>query len=713
MGFFKKGSNKITFSKKLKKNKNKKKTKPNRERTGNKSSKNIKKIFKNFSFKDLKVRGKIRTQLISIILIMTLIPIIAIGIINYNFQAKDMEKNIKETNLTLAKSLSEQIDIFMNSSYSTLQSIASSQDLMELEPSEGSMLLTNAVMDIKNILGVYVFDNSGREIYSSTGSVVKMDISDKAWFNELNEKEKVSSDAFLDGDMPGVMIAIPIKDFLGDKNGIIAANIDLRKITELTKQHKVGKTGIAYVVDKTGRVIAHPNFKEKVIEGYNGIKNEITGVTKVLNGEIGSDTYKNDKGKTVLGSYEDVTSTGWGVIVEQNQSEVADNASASLMRTFIITIVAAILIIICAAIVGNIFAKPITKLAQLADNLKEGDFTKRAEKTSNNEIGSLQLAFNSMIDSLYKVISSVKEVTDSVTNTASELNENSNHTLQASSEISSIVEQVSVGTENQLQGVEETTNVVRNMSDSVKTVENRSMDILSAINETSTIANEGARDIRKTKESMNAISSNVKNSAGEIKELTKYTEEIGNIITFIDNISNQTNLLALNASIEAARAGEYGRGFTVVAEEVRQLAVQTKEASKNIVDIIDKVQNGMKSVSSSMEEGINEVNKGNEVMENTTKSFKNIIDETDKVVDVVENFTYVVKELSTGMESIEKAINDVSAISEQTATGTQTILASTEEQESAMEHIKNSTEELDKMADRLNGIVREFKIKNK
>lgn len=659
----------------------------------------------------IKTKNSIKNQLIAMVLLLALIPIIIIGVINYSFEKKNMIKMTKGSNLTIAKSISNQANYMVLNSFNAIETLAMSNDFSEMEERDANSLLKNVRDEIPAIDDIYVIDMDGNAIAGTKESTKTL--ANELYFVMSKGGAEYVTNSFIDNNTkkPGVMISLPIKNKLMGVEGVISAKLNVEELSNIAKFQKIGKTGNAYIVDKTGVVIGHEDFKNKIVKRYNSVEEGNIGAQKAVDRETDVENYKNEDGKNVIGAYTTVPYTNWGVVVEQDTEEIENLASGALRRTSIIVILAGIIIAILTAIISRLFTRPIINLGKSAEKIKNGDMTEDINITSKNEIGLLQGSFSSMISSLTNVINKVNIASDNIKRTIEDLKIRSELTVKASEEISSVVEQVASGTENQIHSVEATSMIIEEMTKQVDEVDVKIKDIEDAASHATDIASIGTVHINDTQKAIESIVEKVENSSTKISSLTKETQKIGKIITFIDNISNQTNLLALNAAIEAARAGEAGRGFTVVADEIRKLAEQTGNASKDIVGIINSIQKDMGDVTISMDESIEEVNKGSNVINKATESFSNIKEETKKVNESISNFTNIVKMLTIGMNEIEMSMREVSAVSQQTGAGTQTVLASSEEQQSAIEHVEGLADNLDLMADELVSIVNEFKVK--
>ena len=188
----------------------------------------------------------------------------------------------------------------------------------------------------------------------------------------------------------------------------------------------------------------------------------------------------------------------------------------------------------------------------------------------------------------------------------------------------------------------------------------------------------------------------VNKSAETVKELGKSSDQIGEIIGVIDDIADQTNLLALNAAIEAARAGEQGRGFAVVADEVRKLAERTTKATKEIAGMIKKIQADTTGAVQSMEEGTQEVERGIELADKAGMSLKEIVGVSQKVTDMVTQIAAASEEQSSASEQISKNVEGISKVTGETAQGTQ--------------QIARAAEDLNRLTENLQKLIGQFKL---
>jgi methyl-accepting chemotaxis protein len=311
-------------------------------------------------------------------------------------------------------------------------------------------------------------------------------------------------------------------------------------------------------------------------------------------------------------------------------------------------------------------------LAQSVDNMlvamnkfADGDLSVSMEVEKDDDIGKLFKGFNQAV---YNIRTMLVKVSEAVSAAAS-----------ASTQISSSVEEMSAGAQEQSAQTSEVAGAVEEMTKTImETTRNSSIAADSAKNSGST-AKDGGKVVAETIEGMNRIAAVVKSSAETVQALGKSSDQIGEIIQVIDDIADQTNLLALNAAIEAARAGEQGRGFAVVADEVRKLAERTTKATKEIAGMIKQIQKDTSNAVISMSKGTEEVEKGKALADKAGESLKEIILGAVKVVDVITQVAAASEEQSSTSEEISRSIEAINNVTRESTAGIQQIAKASED----------------------------------
>ncbi|MFY9427622.1 MAG: methyl-accepting chemotaxis protein, partial [bacterium] len=223
-------------------------------------------------------------------------------------------------------------------------------------------------------------------------------------------------------------------------------------------------------------------------------------------------------------------------------------------------------------------------------------------------------------------------------------------------------------------------------------------------------AQAGSQMIGQTVDQIEVANSSIQDATGVIRDLGTRSEEIGNIVGVITAIAEQTNLLALNAAIEAARAGEQGRGFAVVADEVRKLAEQSADAAKQIGGLIKETQEDIDKAISVMGSGAKELASGTSQVQAVADSFQDILAAVRRVTERMQEVSAATEEIASGTERVVTTIEEISEISKGSAVGTQNVGALTEEQTASMEEIAAAAQQLNQMAGDLERLLGRFKL---
>ncbi|MEC2077158.1 HAMP domain-containing methyl-accepting chemotaxis protein [Metabacillus fastidiosus] len=393
-------------------------------------------------------------------------------------------------------------------------------------------------------------------------------------------------------------------------------------------------------------------------------------------------------------------------IYKQNHEKLK---TATAVFLAVITAAMAVSITI-GLMISRSIVNPIKRIQKLMVRAESGDFSISGSYRSKDEVGQLVTSFNKMIMGLREMIRTVNETSETVAASSQELSASAEHSAKASEHISLTIQQLAVGSNHQLQSVEESTYVINEMTDYAEQITRNAEEMTESANETAEISIEGKQSIDKVMHQMNSINENVTGLGSSIKGLSERSVEIGKINEVITAIAGQTNLLALNAAIEAARAGEQGKGFAVVADEVRKLAEQSANSAEQITNLIQMIQHETNETITSMNSATKEVQGGLEVVQEAGQSFEKIEASINGVVTQIKDIASAINELSSRSTQIADSIHTVKTVAEESAASNQNVTAATEEQLASMEEIETSAANLAKISEQLQGLILKFKI---
>jgi methyl-accepting chemotaxis protein len=401
----------------------------------------------------------------------------------------------------------------------------------------------------------------------------------------------------------------------------------------------------------------------------------------------------------------------------------AGEAQASSQKTLSLVsmIIGVLLAVVLGVIIARNISRPVTQIADIAREISQGNLEHTIDVRSNDEIGLLANSFRDLMDYMKALAhaaeriaandltvtvqpksdkdilgKSFKTMTINLTAIIRQLSDNARELVSAATEIASSSEQMSKGAKDQSDQVNQVSTAVEEMTATIVESSRNAGEASSAAKSAADTANSGGRIMNESIQAMQKIAQTVRQSAESIAKLATSADQIGEIIGVIDDIADQTNLLALNAAIEAARAGEQGRGFAVVADEVRKLAERTGKATGEITDMIKGIQKETEEAVHAMEAGIQVVERGRELSDQAGKSLSEIVTMAQRVTDMIQQMATAAEEQSAASEQIAKNVEHISGVTRETATGA--------------EQSATAAEELSRQADGLQVMVAKFKV---
>ena len=374
-----------------------------------------------------------------------------------------------------------------------------------------------------------------------------------------------------------------------------------------------------------------------------------------------------------------------------------------------LTIVVIISIVILVLLLKNIKSSVDTILAG-SRHIASGDLRSKIELDGDDEFAHIAHQFNTMVESMQKMIRKIKTTATDVAGSSEELTANANQSAQVTQNVAQSITEVAEAAEKQLQIIDESRITVQDFQRGLEEAITNQRRAREQTQATAEKAAEGNAFVQTTVDQMNSIAITVQQTGEIVSKLGERSKEIGNIVEIISSISGQTNLLALNAAIEAARAGEHGRGFAVVAEEVRKLAEESQNASQQISELIHSIQEETDRAVASMEEGRREAEKGKENVTATGEIFSRILGMVEDVKTASLAVSKRVLELRENMNSIIEGMGAVDSSAKGIGSESQNVSAATEEQAAGMEEIASSSRSLADMATDLQSETDKFKV---
>ena len=345
----------------------------------------------------------------------------------------------------------------------------------------------------------------------------------------------------------------------------------------------------------------------------------------------------------------------------------------------------------------------------VSQRVYHGDMTTKLDYDTPDEFGKIAHSYNDTLDKIRNITAKIQDIANELTDSAETMSTGVNESAQVVTSIADSINGIAELSVSQNNNVEKASSALHNIISGVNDVAELAKQTANRASQVGTTVNQGIEGVNVISEHMDRVETMVRTSADQVDTLGHRSEEIGQIVETIVNISGQTNLLALNAAIEAARAGEHGRGFAVVAEEIRKLAEDSQEAAQHIAELIGAIQAETKKAVDAMHNGNKGVRQGSEVVKEAMSEFSQVGGMIDNMVEQMAKVAKHIEQVSAESGYVVDATTNVSKDSDKIAAETQQVSAASEEQSATMQELANENTKLADMAQRLQEHLKVFR----
>ncbi|MUG45405.1 methyl-accepting chemotaxis protein [Paenibacillus woosongensis] len=666
----------------------------------------------------------IRLFLIFFIAIMSFV--LAIGILSYTMAKNTIEKNAETASQQTIVQTSQKLDIIFQKYEETLQQVFL-DDEMQKAIRDASLTTTSdydrfttsnqmrnrlnsMTFSSKGVVAVYMVpgeeDLIGPVTSGSADNNFINNIRSESWFEDMANTSQVKWITASNENASGTQIfrlVRSVQSVSSMKRFILVADINLEILNGYLQELNLGNGSKVQMLTADNMIVGSS------VEGENGQQSEFT-IQKKEDGAPGSTRIKNAQGRTVLAVYNTQQNSGWTLMGVLPTDQLTKDARGILVTTFVSLAVVAVIAILIGMWIVRMIGRPLVALKNLMEEGAKGNLNVRMKPKSKDEIGMLTASFNVMMEQITQLVKQTNNSAQDVLDTAAELTQASNKTAISAKEIAIATEEIANGATSLANEAERGNELTENISRQMEHVISANKEMETSARQVERSSQQGTEYLNELLQKTSVTGEMVNALTEKVEALKSSTSSVMKVLDVMQNITQQTNILSLNATIEAARAGAAGRGFMVVADEIRQLADQSRQSITMVGEITDNIQKEMNETVEALSEASPLFQDQIKSVKETSQIFVSVQEQMEGFVQHLDSVTASIDELNQSQSVLSEAMSNVSAVAQQSSATSEEVASLSSEQQNVGDQLVNLSSKLENVSNGLKESLSKFTV---